>query len=220
MSNDPSWSAVEAYLVDNLLSDDYPAAKIYQANKAADLPPIDVAPTEGKMLQLMVRMAAAKHVLEIGTLGGFSAICMARGLPDGGHLTTIELSERHAAVALQNIREAGVADKVTVKVGAGLDVLPTLDPNKKFDFVFIDADKANVPNYYEWALKLTHPGSIVVVDNVVRGGAVVNSETQDENINGVRRLIESLKSDPRVSTTALQTVGTKGYDGFLVAYVL
>lgn len=213
------WPQVEEYLVKHLHAGDPPASTVYDANRAADLPAIDVAPTEGKMLHLMVRMTGARRILELGTLGGYSAIWMAKALPPDGRLVTVELSMKHAEVALRNINAAGVGAKVEIKVGPALEVLPTLGSEPPFDFVFIDADKANVPHYFEWALKLTHPGAVIVVDNMVRGGAIVDAAVQDEHILGVRKLYEMLAADRRVTATALQTVGSKGYDGFLTAYV-
>lgn len=219
MVQESPWSAVESYFVEHLLAGDPPLSGALSASSAAGLPAIDVAPTEGKLLHLMARMSGTRRILELGTLGGYSAIWLARALPNDGRLITVELSPVHAEVARGNIEGAGVSSKVEIRVGPALDVLPTLAGEAPFDFFFIDADKANVPNYFEWALKLARPGSIIVVDNVVRNGAVVDSDTQDANIQGVRRLIEMLEKDSRVSATALQTVGSKGYDGFLVAIV-
>ena len=219
MVQEISWSSVENYFVQHLLAGDPPLSGALSANSAAGLPAIDVAPTEGKMLHLMARMTGARRILELGTLGGYSAIWLARALPDEGRLITVELSSEHAEVAQGNIERSGMASKVEIRVGPALDVLPTLVEEQPFDFFFIDADKANIHNYFEWALKLSRPGSVIVVDNVVRNGAVVDADTQDANIQGVRRLIEMLAKDSRVSATALQTVGSKGYDGFLVAVV-
>ncbi|HLK14138.1 MAG TPA: O-methyltransferase [Fimbriimonadaceae bacterium] len=219
MVQETAWQPVEGYFVENLLAHDPSLLETLANNKRAELPAIDVSPTEGKMLQLMARMVGARRILEVGTLGGYSTIWLARALPENGRLITIELSAVHAEVALQNINAAGVGGKVEVKVGAGLDVMPKLAGDPPFDFIFIDADKANVPGYFEWALKLSHAGSVIVVDNVVRGGKVVEPTTDDPNIRGIRTLAESLRDDKRVSATALQTVGSKGYDGFLVAIV-
>jgi len=219
MVQETPWSSVESYFVKHLLAGDPPLSAALSANSAAGLPAIDVAPTEGKLLHLMARMSGARRILELGTLGGYSAIWLARALPADGRLITIELSPVHAEVARVNIEQAGMASRVDVRVGAALDILPTLTGEAPFDFFFIDADKANVPNYFEWALKLSRPGSVIVVDNMVRGGKVVDTDTQDDNINGVRRLVEALTADSRVSATALQTVGSKGHDGFLVAIV-
>jgi predicted O-methyltransferase YrrM len=219
MDQENPWSEVERYFVENLLATEGPLAHALSTNTSAGLPAIDVAPTEGKMLHLMARMSGARRILELGTLGGYSAIWMAGALPPDGRLVTIELSPVHAEVARGNINRAGLAGRIEVRVGPALDVLPTLAAEAPFDLFFIDADKANVPNYFEWALKLSHAGSIIVVDNMVRGGKVIDPDTQDDNIKGVRTLVESLQNEARVSATALQTVGSKGYDGFLVAIV-
>ncbi|MHB8635921.1 MAG: O-methyltransferase [Fimbriimonadaceae bacterium] len=219
MAEETPWVTVENYFVKHLLAGDPPLGEVLAANKAADLPAIDVAPTEGKFLHLMARMCGAHRILEIGALGGYSTIWLARALPEAGRLVTIEVNPVHAEVARENIRRAGFGARVEIKIGAGLDVLPTLAGEAPFDFFFIDADKANVANYFEWGLKLGRPGSVIVVDNVVRNGAVADAATQDANILGVRRLIEMLETDSRVSATALQTVGSKGYDGFLTAIV-
>ena len=176
---------------------------------------------QGKLLHLLARAIGARNVLEIGTLGGYSTIWLARALPDGGRLISLEADARHAEVARANIARAGLEDMVEVRLGMALDILPGLaaEVGEPFDFVFIDADKPNNAAYFDWALKLSRPGSIIVVDNVVRDGDVIDAASDSPTVQGVRRLLERLAAEPRVSATAIQTVGTKGYDGFAIALV-
>ncbi|MEL7233761.1 MAG: O-methyltransferase, partial [Chloroflexota bacterium] len=190
-------------------------------SEAAELPEIQVAPNQGKMLMLLAQIQGAKTILEIGTLGGYSTIWLGRALPDDGHLITLEYEPKHADVARQNMEQAGLADKVDVRVGLAVDRLAQIaeDGHAPFDMIFMDADKVNYPNYLTWALKLSRPGTLIVADNVVRGGEVVNAETDDENVMGVRRFTEMLAKEPRVDVTAIQTVGSKGYDGFALIRV-
>ncbi|MEY4512463.1 MAG: hypothetical protein RLZZ450_4585 [Pseudomonadota bacterium] len=185
------------------------------------LPAINVAPNQGKLLQLFARIRGARSILEIGTLGGYSSIWLARALPAGGRLVTLEYDPKHAEVARTNIANAGLAGSVEVRVGKALDTLPQLEKEDRgpFDLVFIDADKENIPAYFTWALRLTKPGSIIIVDNVVRKGAVIDADSKDVNIQGVRRFNELVSREPRVSATAVQTVGSKGYDGFALLLV-
>ncbi|WP_436498074.1 O-methyltransferase [Actinokineospora sp. HUAS TT18] len=209
------WDAVDDYFTERLVPD--AAEHVLAASDAAALPAINVAPNQGKLLHLFARMAGARRVLEIGTLGGYSTIWLARALPVGGEVVTIEHDARYAEVARANVAEAGVADRVDVHVGEALAVLPEL--TGPFDLVFIDADKVNNPHYFAWALRLSRPGTVIVVDNVVRGGAVVDADSIDPSVVGTRAVIDLMAEDPRVDATALQTVGGKGWDGFALALV-
>jgi len=212
------WEDVDRYLDETLTGRDAALDNAVTASRAAGLPDIAVAPNQGKLLNLMARMAGARRILEIGTLGGYSAIWLARALPEGGELVTLEYDPKHADVARANIAAAGLADRVTVITGAAIDTLPTLEG--PFDFAFIDADKKSNPDYFQWALKLARKGSVIVVDNVVRGGRIVEADSGDEAIQGTRRLYETMAAEPRVSATAIQTVGVKGHDGLAVALVV
>ena len=193
-----------------------------QANAAAELPAIDVAPNQGKLLQLLARLVRANKILEIGTLGGYSTIWLARALPPDGRLVSLEFSPKHAEVAKSNIQRAGLSDRVQIRVGAALDSLPHIEKEglAPFDFIFIDADKPNNPGYLEWAIKLARPGTLIIVDNVVRDGAVADASNTDPAIQGTRKMFASMSRDTRLSATALQTVGSKGYDGFAMAVVM
>ena len=214
------WTAVDHYLGDLLVSADPVLEAALAASAAAGLPAINVSPVQGKLLQLLARAIGARNVLEIGTLGGYSTIWLARALPDGGRVISLEADARHAEVARTNIARAGLDDKVEVRLGMALDLLPTLtERSEPFDFVFIDADKPNNAAYFDWALKLSRPGSIIIVDNVVRDGDVVDAASDSPTVQGVRRFLERLAAEPRVSATAIQTVGSKGYDGFAIALV-
>ncbi|HEX2659682.1 MAG TPA: O-methyltransferase, partial [Polyangia bacterium] len=191
-------------------------------SEAAGLPAIQITPTMGKMLHLLARMQGARRILEIGTLGGYSTIWLARALPAGGRLVTLELEARHADVARANLQRAGLGDVVDLRLGRALDTLPRLqaEAGGPFDLVFIDADKQSNPDYFQWALKLARVGSVIVVDNVIRDGAVIDAANREPAVEGVRRLNQMLGTEPRVSATALQTVGAKGYDGFALALVI
>ncbi len=215
------WEAVDRYVADRLIPSDRVLEAALEASAAAGLPAINVAPTQGKLLQLLARMVNARAILEIGTLGGYSTIWLARALPPNGRLVTIELDPKHAEVARANIERAGLSDNVDLRVGRALDVLPRIAAEglAPFDFFFIDADKQSNAAYVEWALKLARAGSVIVVDNVVRGGAVVDSTSSDSSVQGVRRLMDLLANEPRLDATAIQTVGLKGYDGLLIAQV-
>ncbi|WP_437665550.1 O-methyltransferase [Sorangium sp. So ce1182] len=215
------WSAVDRYITDMLVPSDAALDAALGASAAADLPPINVAPNQGKLLHLLARIQGARSILEIGTLGGYSTIWLARALPAGGRLVTLELDPKHAEVARANIARAGLADVVELRLGRALDTLPALAAEGRgpFDFIFIDADKPSNPDYFAWALKLSRRGSVIVVDNVVRKGAVADPESADPNVQGVHRLNKLLAAEPRVSATAVQTVGSKGYDGFAIALV-
>jgi predicted O-methyltransferase YrrM len=216
------WSAVDSYIGENLVPADPVLEAALRASSDAGLPPISVSPSQGKLLNLLARAQGARTILEIGTLGGYSAIWLARALPPGGRLITLEAEPRHAEVARANLAHAGLADVAEVRVGPALDTLPKLQAggDGPFDLIFIDADKPGYPDYLRWSLRLSRPGSMIIADNVVRGGAVADSASTDANVQGVRRFIEMLAAEPRVSATAIQTVGSKGYDGFALALVL
>jgi len=215
------WNEVDLYMNDKLIQPDPILDEVLKANQEAGLPAIDVSPSQGKFLHLLASLKGAKRILEIGTLGGYSTIWLARALPIDGQLITLELSAQHAEVARANLKRAGVSHLVEVIVGPGLDTLAVLkdkgtDP---FDLIFIDADKPNNPNYLKWALELSKRGSLIICDNVVRQGHVVNSESEDENVKGIRQFMDALAQEKRISATAIQTVGSKGYDGFIVGIV-
>jgi predicted O-methyltransferase YrrM len=212
------WDDVDQYISDALVKPDAALDAALEASDAAGLPPISVSPAHGKLLWILARVLNAKRVLEIGTLAGYSTIWLARGMADGGRLVTLEYVEKHAEVARANLQRAGVANRVEVRVGAALDTLASVQG--PLDLTFIDADKQNNAEYFRWALKLSRPGALIVVDNVVRDGKVIDARSRDASVQGVRKLNELLTSEKRVSATAIQTVGSKGYDGFTVALVL
>ncbi|GAA3817284.1 O-methyltransferase [Streptomyces phyllanthi] len=216
------WNDVDAYLADLLSPEDDALTAALRDSDAAGLPHINVATTQGKLLQLLVQIQGGRRILEFGTLGGYSTIWLARALPEDGRLISFEYDARHAEVARRNLDRAGVGRLVDVRVGPALESLPKLaDENPEpFDFVFIDADKANNRNYLEWALKLTRPGALIVIDNVIRGGAVADAGTEDPAVRGTRAALELIASHPKLSGTAVQTVGSKGWDGFALARVL
>ena len=220
MSQD-RWTAVDSYLADRLVKADAALDAALADGAAAGLPPIGVAPNQGKLLHLLARVRGARNILEIGTLAGYSTIWLARALPPGGRLVTLEADPKHAAIARKNLARAGLGNMVDVRIGLALDTLPRLEQERRgpFDFVFIDADKPNIPEYFEWALRLSREGSVIVVDNVVRDGAVLDADSADASVQGVRRFNDLLRQDGRVTATAIQTVGSKGYDGFAVALV-
>ena len=213
------WTAVDNYLVEALIPSDPILERVLANNQRAGLPAIDVAANQGQFLALLVRMTRAKRVLEIGTLGGYSTIWMARELPTDGELLTLEADAHHATVARENLRLAGVDNKVKVLEGPALETLEKLGDCPPFDLIFIDADKPNNPNYLRWALHYSRPGTLIVGDNVVRDGEVTNPDSTDDRVQGVRAFIEMMGSDPRLTVTALQTVGSKGWDGFTLAWV-
>jgi len=220
--NQDQWTAVDRYVIEMLVPPDAALEAALEASDAAGLPRIAVAPNQGKLLQLLARARGARRILEIGTLGGYSTIWLARALPPGGRLITLEVEPKHAEVARANIARAGLASVVDVRLGAALETLPRLAAERAgpFDLTFIDADKANIPSYFEWALKLAAPGGLIVVDNVIRDGAVVDEASTDPSVKGVRRLNELLRAEPRVSATTIQTVGARGYDGFTLAMLV
>jgi len=216
------WNAVDSYFSDLLVPHDPALEAALKASADAGLPPINVSPAQGRLLHLLARMQGARKILEIGTLGGYSTIWLARALREDGHLVTLEAVAKHARVAEANIANAGLADVVEVRLGPALDTLPRLGEEGKgpFDFTFIDADKELIPEYFRWALELSHPGSVVIVDNVVRGGEVVDAASTNPDVKAIRRFLGLLAAEPRVSGTAIQTVGSKGWDGFALALVL
>lgn len=216
------WAEVDRYLSETVLGADEAPAAALAANEAAGLPPIDVTPTQGKFLNLLARMVGARRVLEIGTLGGYSTIWLARAVGPSGRVVTLEYEPRHAAVARENLDRAGVGSRVDIRIGAALDTLPLVEADDMgpFDLVFIDADKVNNSNYVRWALQLSRPGSVIVVDNVVRGGAVSNPDHDDDAVRASREVLGLLAAEPRIDATALQTVGSKGWDGFALALVV
>ncbi|MFF1272763.1 O-methyltransferase [Streptomyces marokkonensis] len=224
MSESQLWHAVDEYVADRLLTDapDEALAAALRDSDAAGLPPIAVSAPAGKLLQILAQVQGARNILEIGTLGGYSTIWLGRALPAGGRLISLEYEPRHAEVAVRNIARAGLDKQVEVRVGAALDSLPRLaDENPPpFDLVFIDADKVNNAHYMEWALRLTSAGSLIVLDNVVRGGRVADQDNTDPDVVGTRAALDMIGSHPRLTGTAIQTVGVKGYDGFALARVL
>jgi len=211
------WEKVDRYIGETLLQPDDALDAALEASDKAGLPAISVSPAHGKLLWILARLVNAKRILEVGTLGGYSAIWMARALPADGRLVTLEAVDKHAKVAQGNIEKAGLKKKIEIRVGPALDTLPSL--KGPFDLSFIDADKQSNAEYFTWALKLSRPGSVIVVDNVIRDGKVIDARSRDASVQGVRRLNELIASEKRVSATAIQTVGMKGYDGFLVALV-
>jgi predicted O-methyltransferase YrrM len=215
---DPLWVAVDEYAARVLLKPDGALDAARDASAAAGLPAIAVSPMQGAFIHALARATRPRAILEIGTLGGYSTICLARALEPGGRLITLEYERKHAEVARKNIDRAGVGDRVEVRVGKGLDLLPTLAG--PFDFVFIDADKPTTTEYFEWAVKLARPGTLIVVDNVVRDGKIADEKTKDRDAVGMRRFLAAAGGDSRVTVSVIQTVGDKGYDGFAVAVVV
>ena len=215
------WTAVDAYFSGLLAPHDEALEAALRDCEAAGLPAIQVSTPQGKLLHLLAAAQGARSILEIGTLGGYSAIWMARALPPEGRLVTLEIDPKHAEVARRNLERAGVADRVEIRVGKALETLPRIAEEQRppFDLVFIDADKRENVEYFRWALRLTRVGGIIVIDNVVRRGLVADPDSTDANVQGTRRVLEMLAAEPRVSATAIQTVGSKGYDGFALAVV-
>lgn len=216
------WTAVDEYINDQLVLSDSALDAALAACTEAELPAISVTPSQGKLLYLLARLLNAKNILEIGTLGGYSTIWLGRALPPDGHLITMEFDPKHAEVASANIANADLADIVELREGKALDLLPELAAEglEAFDLIFIDADKCNNLQYFDWALRLSHKGSLIIVDNVVRDGRVIEAESDDADIQGIRKLFERIAAEPRVLCTAQQTVGSKGYDGFAIALVI
>ncbi|HEY2822585.1 MAG TPA: O-methyltransferase [Candidatus Acidoferrum sp.] len=220
MTNE-TWTAVDDYFGKLLLSPDKSLEQAQSDSAAAGLPAIAVSPLQGKQLLMLAQMQNPKKILEIGTLGGYSTIWLARALPDDGRLVTCEFSPKHADVARANIARAGLSHLVEVRVGPALDTLPLLAAEKRgpFDFIFVDADKRSNPGYFEWSVKLSRPGTVILVDNVVRDGAIADLKNADPDLVGTRRMHELIAAEPRVTATAIQTVGAKGYDGFTLIRV-
>jgi predicted O-methyltransferase YrrM len=221
-SMNETWRLVDNYFADRLAPSDELLDTVLEVNRKAGLPAIDVTRLQGKFLELLVRMTNARRVLEIGTLGGYSTLWMARALPVDGRLVTLECNPRHAEVARENLRRAGVLDRVELRLGQALESLATLQSTNAapFDLIFIDADKAGYTEYLDWALKLAHPGTVIAADNVVRQGKVIQADHPDEDVQGVQRFTERLAAEPCLSATVLQWVGAKGYDGVALAVVL
>ena len=222
--NPAQWTAVDRYLTDLFVGPDPALDAALRASEAAWLPPIHVSPPQGKLLHLLALATGARKILEIGTLGGYSTIWLARALPrndPAAKLITLEFDPRHAEVARANLARAGLSDVVEIRLGRALDTLPKLQSENAgpFDLVFIDADKTGYPQYLEWSLKLSRPGTVIVADNIVRKGAVIDANSTDVNVRAVRRFNELLSKDGRLAATAMQTVGGKGYDGFVLAVV-
>ncbi|MBZ9773978.1 O-methyltransferase [Mesorhizobium sp. CO1-1-8] len=215
------WAAVDDYIVGSLFEADPVLDAVLAANHDHGLPAIDVSPAQGKLLSLLVRMRGAIKVLEIGTLGGYSTIWMARALPAGGKVVTLELDPHHAGIARSNFERAGVSERVELRVGPALQSLAALGAENAgpFDFIFIDADKPNNPNYLSWAMRLSRSGTVIICDNVIRDGAVLDQGGLDPNVEGARAAFSFIGSEKRLDGTAIQTVGAKGYDGFAIAIV-
>ena len=213
------WQAVDEYIADKLLGADDVLAATLSNNEKQGLPPIDVSAAQGKMLFLLAQIAGANRILEVGTLGGYSTIWLARALPDDGRLVTLELEPHHARVARENLERAGVSDKVDIRIGSAADSLAAMATGEPFDFVFIDADKQSNAHYVAEAIRLGRSGTTIVVDNVVREGGVLEANSDDERIVGTRALFDMLSADPRLDATAVQTVGAKKWDGFVLARV-
>jgi len=216
------WTAVDRYITDLLVPFDPAMKEALEVSASAGLPAINVSPNQGKLLHLLARVQGARNILEIGTLGGYSTIWLARALPADGVLVTLEVDPKHAEIARGNIARAGLTGIVEVRLGRALETLPQLagENRKPFDLIFIDADKPNIPEYFKWSLKLGRPGGLIIVDNVVRNGAVIDPHSPDPNVQGVRRFNELLAAETRVTATAIQTVGTKGYDGLAIALIV
>jgi len=215
------WEGVDRYINHKLALEDDVLDAVLRANRAANLPAIDVSPAQGKLLSLFTEMVDAQRVLEIGTLGAYSTIWMARGMRPGGRIVTLEFWPSYVEVARANIARAGLAHMVEVRQGRALDTLPRLEAEglHPFDFIFIDADKASNALYLDWAVKLSRPGTVIICDNVIRAGAVIEADSTDESLQGARDVFDMLGAHPRLSGTAVQTVGAKGYDGFAIAVV-
>ncbi len=215
------WTKVEEYVDGLLIPTDAVLEAARKASEDAGLPTIAVTPSQGRLLHIMTKMQGARRILELGTLGGYSTIWMARALPADGRLVTLEFAAKHFEVARENIARAGLSERVDQRLGPALDTLPKLEAEGAgpFDFVFIDADKENCAPYFEWAVRLSRPGTVIMVDNVIRDGEVANAETTDSLVAGIRRFNEAVAAEPRVTATTVQTVGSKGYDGFTLIRV-
>jgi predicted O-methyltransferase YrrM len=221
-TQDDKWIAIDDYIAENFLDEDPALDATLAASEAAGLPEIQVAPLQGKLLMLLAASLGARTILEIGTLGGYSTIWLARGLAEGGRVVTLEIDPGHAAVARKNFENAGVADRIEVRVGAALDALAALhaEHSGPFDLIFIDADKPSTPDYFDWAVKLARKGTLIVVDNVVREGAILAAQSENKHVKGLRGFYARVAADPRVTATAIQTVGNKGHDGLAIVRVI
>ncbi len=215
------WTAVDQYFCDLFIPPDAVLEVVLRASDEGGLPPHNVAPNQGKLLMMLAQIHKAQRILEIGTLGGYSTIWLARGLPEGGHLITLEFNPKHAEVAKKNFAHAGLSDRIEIRVGRAANSLAQMEQegHAPFDLIFIDADKPSNPEYFAWALKFSRPGTLIIADNVVRDGAVLDSESEDANIQGIRQFNQLAASDASISVTAIQTVGSKGYDGFALLLV-
>ena len=216
------WNKVDDYLDRMIVDQDHALLAALKDSEEADLPPINVSPPQGKMLHILARSLSAKRILEMGTLGAYSTIWLARALPDDGEMLSLEVNQKHAEVSRRNLERANLSKKVKIILGPALDSLSTLYKNgsKPFDFIFIDADKQNYPGYLDWAIKLSHPGSMIIVDNVVRKGSIIEAGNTDPNVKGVNEMLSSMRSYKNIIATAIQTVGVKGHDGFALIYVI
>lgn len=214
-----SWTLVDDYLARTLSVEDDVLAGVLSASIAAGMPQIHVSPLQGRFLQVLASTVGSRRILEIGTLAGYSTICLARGMVPGGRLVTLEYEPAHADVARRCITGAGLAQLVDLRVGRAIDLLPALEPEGPFDLTFIDADKSSSPDYVRWAIRLSRPGGLIILDNVVRDGKVVDASTHDANVKGIREALSIMGSHPGLTATALQTVGCKGHDGFAIARV-
>jgi predicted O-methyltransferase YrrM len=215
------WIQVDEYVASTVVHPDVALDKALAATAEAGMPAIAVSAPQGKLLHLIARVINARRILEIGTLGGYSTIWLARALPADGQVVTLELNDKHAGVARANVAAAGLEDRVAIRIGPALETLPKLEAEGQgnFDLTFIDADKVNIPAYFEWAVKLSHPGGVIIVDNVVRNGALIDAQSGDASVAGVRQLHELISTVDTVSATTIQTVGAKGYDGFTLAVI-
>lgn len=220
-ANQELWTSIDTYIAEYAVPPDDILDAAQQTALDAGLPSISLAPNQAKLLYLLARLQGARNILEIGTLAGYSTIWLARALPPDGRLITLEVDPKHAAVAEANLIRAGFKNMVEVRIGDALKTLPSVARAGEgpFDLVFIDADKQNIPEYFEWSLKLSRPGTLIIVDNVVREGTILDADTDDASVRGVRRLNELLAANPRVSATTIQTVGNKGHDGLTFALV-
>jgi predicted O-methyltransferase YrrM len=219
--NSDLWTAVDRYVSDLLIPTDAILESALHASAAAGLPPINVAPNQGKFLQLLAKIRGAKNILEIGTLGGYSTLWLAGALPENAKLVTLEFEPKHAEVARKNFEHAGLSTQIELRLGTAVESLRQLiaEKHEPFDFIFIDADKENYLDYFKLSLKLSRAGTCIVADNVIRQGAVIEPNHEDSRVQGVRRFMDALAAEPRVDATAVQTVGSKGYDGFAIALV-
>jgi predicted O-methyltransferase YrrM len=216
------WTSVDKYITETLIPSDAVLDSAVRASEEAGLPAIQVSPAQGKLLHLLAKSIGARNVLEIGTLGGYSTIWMARALPSGGRVITLEADPKHAEVSRSNFSRAGLSEVIELRLGPALDSLPKLATEKPapFDFIFIDANKSTMDDYFDWALKFSHPGTMIIADNVIRDGGVIDAASTNADIQGVRRFNRRIAAEPRVSATEIQTVGSKGYDGFALVLVL